>query len=326
MKVSSTMIHRELRLRGRLIRLLLPCFTEKRLRHCDRLLRRVLRGRWLGKQTVMEEISLPRQDGSSLRLCLCRSRAGVRSHAAGLLWLHGGGYAMGLPEQDFSFIDLLAGDGACVALLPDYRLSTSAPFPAALEDCYAALLWMKKNASRLGIRPDQLFVGGESAGGGLAAALCLYARDHGQVSVAFQMPLYPMLDCRNATASAIDNNAPAWNAASNEAAWRLYLGDSAPSIYSAPALAQDLANMPPLCTYVGTIDPFHDETAAYVSAMASEEIAVHFREYPGCFHGFDILCPGSSPARQAAAFLSDSFQWALAHCFAPQPPSPSKKG
>ena len=105
---------------------------------------------------------------------------------------------------------------------PGYRLSPLAPYPAALDDCFTALQYLKQHAASFGVRSDQLMVGGESAGGGLCAAVCIRARDEGAVNVAFQMPLYPMLDDRD-TASSRDNHGRVWNTRRNHLAWRLYL-------------------------------------------------------------------------------------------------------
>ena len=113
----------------------------------------------------------------------------------GVLWIHGGGYITGMPEMVYMSraVDLVRHCGA-VVVSPDYRLSGKAPYPAALMDCHSALVYLKDHAAALGVRDDQIMVGGESAGGGLAAALCLYERDRGGVRIAFQMPIYPMLD------------------------------------------------------------------------------------------------------------------------------------
>lgn len=151
-------------------------------------------------------------------------------------------------------------------------MSIDAPYPAALYDCYDALLWMKQKSTELKIRSNQIAVGGESAGGGLAAALTLYARDKKEVNIAFQIPLYPMIDDRNKTASALDNNAPIWNSRTNGWAWKLYLGDyygkDVPS-YAAAARATDYSGLPPTITFVGELEPFRDEVITYVN---------HFKE------------------------------------------------
>lgn len=144
---------------------------------------------------------ITRKDGSKLRICIYKP-LNSKNDVPGVLWLHGGGYAQGIPETFADTYKRLIEASDCVIIAPDYRLSIEAPYPAALEDSYAALLWMKSHASELGIRDNQLIVGGESAGGGLTAALTLYARDKQEVNIAFQMPLYPMIDDRMRTESA----------------------------------------------------------------------------------------------------------------------------
>ena len=146
--------------------------------------------------------------------------------APGVLWIHGGGYQSGSAKDVFvtRALSLVVRFGA-VLVAPDYRLSRKHPYPAALHDCYAALLYLKEHADELGVRTDQIMVGGESAGGGMAAALCMLARDRGDVAISFQMPLYPMLDDRD-TDSSRDNHAPNWNTKRNHKAWKRYLREA----------------------------------------------------------------------------------------------------
>ena len=186
-----------------------------------------------------------------------------------MLWVHGGGFATGMKEMVFMSraVDLVERFGA-VVVAPGYRLSWQAPYPAALHDCYATLLWMRDHAARLGVNPAQLMVGGESAGGGIAASLAMLARDRGQVRVAYQMPLYPMIDNLD-TWSSVDNHAKIWNTRRNHQAWHLYLREDAHSAsvspYAAPARQTDHAGLPPAYTFVGTAEPFYAETLAYPS-------------------------------------------------------------
>jgi acetyl esterase/lipase len=200
-----------------------------------------------------------RRDGSPLRLLVVRP-AVPREGVAGVLWIHGGGYAIGTPERSLATARRLVAAANCVVVLPDHRLSPEAPYPAALHDCYDALLWLRDHAGELGVADDQLVVGGESAGGGLTAAVTLLARDRGEVAVAVQVPLYPMIDDRP-TASSRANATPVWNTNNDDTAWDLYLGDlrggDVPA-YAAPARATDLAGLPPTLTSVGDVEPFHD--------------------------------------------------------------------
>ena len=323
MRVKTSEIRAELRFGGAMLRLMLPHFTRGLFRLGNRCLDAFVKGRWRGKRTRMHEAFVSRADGSKLRLCVCFAASGTKKDAVGLLWLHGGGFAMGVPEQGHRRVDAFAGEGDCVVVLPDYTRSTEAPYPAAAEDCYLALLWMKAHAAALGVNADQLFVGGESAGGGLTAAVCLMARDRGEASVAFGMPLYPMLDDRMTSDSMLQNNAPVWNAQSNAIAWRMYLGErfgsDCVSKYAAPARETDASDLPPMCTFIGTIEPFYDETLAYASALEQAGVSANVKVFPGCFHAFDILFWKSAAAREAQAFLMDAFLTAKGACRKAQP-------
>ncbi|MGY1739602.1 MULTISPECIES: alpha/beta hydrolase [unclassified Blastococcus] len=250
-----------------------------------------------------------RRDGSPLRLVVVRP-AVPRVGVPGVLWIHGGGYAIGTPEQSLATARRLVTAANAVVVLPDYRLSVESPYPAALDDCYDALLWLRDHAGDLGVADDQLVVGGESAGGGLTAAVTLLARDRGEVAVAFQMPLYPMIDDRP-TASSRDNTTPVWNTTTNVAAWDLYLGDlrggDVPAS-AAPARATDLAGLPPTLTFVGDIEPFHDEVVDWCRRLEAAGVPVTLEVYPGAFHGFDLVAAWAPVSRRARAFLVDGFR------------------
>ena len=308
--IANKDIHKDIRLIGGILRMFMPVYTKEKLVPLSDKCAKLMAGHWLGRSAA-ESRWVQREDGTQLRLLICRSKKGSKPLATGLLWIHGGGYAIGAPEQDFLFIDPLVGDGSCVAVLPAYTLSARKPYPAALEDCYLALKWMKEHAEELGINPTQLFVGGDSAGGGLTAALCLYARDKGEVDIAFQLPLYPMLDDRMITASSRDNDAPVWNSRANKAAWALYL-EGIPKVevpaYAAPARAENLSGLPPACTYVGTVEPFYDETVDFVRQLRDAGTEVAFREYEGCFHAFDMMGAFTKVGKDARAFLLHSFR------------------
>ena len=239
----------------------------------------------------------------------------------GILWIHGGGYISGMPSMVYitRAIHLVKKYGA-VVVSPRYRLAPRHRFPAALEDCYAALVYLKNHAEDLGVNPAQIMVGGESAGGGLTAALCMYARDRGEVSIAYQMPLYPMLDDRD-TDSSRDNHAPGWNTFWNHIGWRAYLGElGRPDVspYAAPARQTDYAGLPPAYTFVGDIEPFYCETLSYIENLRKAGIEAHVDVYPNGFHAFDMV-PFKKIGRQAAAEFERQFQYAAEHYFAPQP-------
>lgn len=323
--ITREMMHPQVREIGTLIRSILPYFKESTFRKINKVMLGIPAFRRI-RGMAFEQVYIPRAEesavGGKLRLCVY-SPLERREKVPGILWIHGGGYCIGIPEQDEGFIRRFVRWHNCVVVAPDYCLATKAPYPAALEDCYAALLWLKANAARYGINPSQLMVGGDSAGGGLTAALTIYARDKGEVSLAFQMPLYPMLDDRMLTKSSRNNDAPVWNTSSNESAWRLYLRElyQAPDIpaYAAPGRLTDFAGLPPAATYIGTLDPFHDETVAYMEGLKAAGIPAEYREFEGCYHAFDMLAPKSAPAKEAAAFLNERFEYAMQHCFSDQP-------
>ena len=173
------------------------------------------------REILVRTIRIPTAHGNIPALLLSPRTAPVE--ATGVLWLHGGGYAVGMKEMvHMSRAVGLVKRFGVVVLAPGYRLSLQSPYPAAMDDCYAALLYLKEHAAALGVRSDQIMVGGESAGGGLCAAVCIRARDTGEVNVAFQMPLYPMLDDRD-TETSRENHGRVWNTRRNHLAWRLYL-------------------------------------------------------------------------------------------------------
>ena len=164
---------------------------------------------------------------------------------------------------------------------------------------------MYDHADELGVDRNRIIVGGESAGGGLAAAICLYARDKGEIPVSFQIPLYPMLDCED-TDSSRDNHAHGWNTKKNHRGWRLYLRDLYGSDrvppYASPSRASDLSGLPPCYTYIEDGEPFYDETLTYVRKLNEAGIEAAVDVFRGNTHGFDYI-PWSRNTREAAKKL-----------------------
>ncbi len=240
-----------------------------------------------------------------------------------LLYLHGGGYALTVPEMSHFIIESFIRERDCVVVAPEYRRSLEKPYPAAIDDCYDTLKWVTENARNLGARDDQIMVAGHSAGGGLTAAITLMARDRGEVNIAFQMPIYPMIDDRMITESASDNNAPVWDSKLNSFAWGLYLkglhenGQAIP-VYAAPSRETNYSGLPPTATYVGDLEPFRDETIDYVNHLRAAGIPVEFEVFAGCFHGFDGMVPNAEVSMRAKQFMLDCFAHGVDNCFARQ--------
>ena len=260
--------------------------------------------------------------GGKIDLLILRpiTNAKPKAKTPGILWIHGGGYVTGMAGMIYMSraIHLVKKYGA-VVVTPEYRLSKEAPYPAALEDCYAALTYLKEHADELGVNDSQLMVGGESAGGGLTAALCMYARDKGEINIAYQMPLYPMIDNED-TDSSRENHAPVWNTKRNRKAWKAYLRDVRGEIppYAAPARQTDYTSLPPAYTFVGDIEPFYCETLTFVEKLQKAGVEAKVDVYPGCFHAFDMLLPFLKVSKQAAKVFETEYLFAAEHYFAPQ--------
>lgn len=238
-----------------------------------------------------------------------------REKTPDILWIHGGGYAVGMAGMVFmSRAKRLVTSYGAVVISPEYRLAGKAPYPAALEDCYAALLYLKAHAEELGCAADRIMVGGESAGGGLTAALCMLARDRGEVNIAFQMPLYPMLDNRD-TDSSRDNHGLSWNTRRNHAAWRLYLREVEGEIppYASPARQTDYSYLPPAYTFVGNREPFYCETMTYIENLRKAGVPARVDVYPTGFHAFDMLLPFRRISRQAIEAFEKQYVYAAEH-------------
>ena len=261
------------------------------------------------KSLNCKKIFIPRENGAKMRLCVMSS--GVKTgKRAGILWLHGGGYSLGAPEMAaFSFPEKLIKNINCVVVSPNYTLSAKAPYPAAFQDACAALEWMLENKEKLGIDGKKIIVGGESAGGGLACALAIYARDTGKDCFAFQIPLYPMLDDR-VTKTSYNNSAPVWGTAENKSAWQIYLEDRVMNqnvpVYAAPARENDFSFLPPVISAVGTADPFYSEDISYFNNIRSSGAEVKLFVAKGAYHAFDMLAPYAEISKAAVDFLLDS--------------------
>jgi acetyl esterase/lipase len=217
-------------------------------------------------------------------------------------FMHGGGYVFGSSEMDDLRFDRWCQELNCAGISVEYRLAPETPYPGPLEDCYAGLKWAYDHAEELGIDRARLGIGGASAGGGLAAGLALLARDRGEVPLAFQLLIYPMIDDRRTNESATWE-VPIWSPRSNEAGWRAYLGplfgrNDIPG-YAAATRANDVSGLPAAYVMVGALDGFLDEDVEYAMRMTRAGVPVELHVYPGGPHGFDGLLPGTALARRA---------------------------
>ncbi len=247
----------------------------------------------LPEDVLREERFVPGNNGDpDVRLLICRP-VKQKPGRPGIYHTHGGGFILGAPERGEPGLVSLVKELDCVVVSVAYRLSPETKFPGPLEDCYAGFSWMHKNADELGVDPQKIAIAGESAGGGLAAGLCLLARDREEYPVLFQYLAVPMLDDRTAIR---EENDPhpftgefGWNRQHNRFGWECYL-DAAPgsddiSKYAAPAREADLSGLPPTYLLTGAMDLFLPEDTDYAMRLIRCGVPTEFRIMPGAPHG-----------------------------------------
>ncbi|MGZ4513920.1 MAG: alpha/beta hydrolase [Mycobacterium sp.] len=232
---------------------------------------------------------------------------GVAGPTPALLWIHGGGYVIGNAQQDDRLCSAFSRRLGVTVGSVEYRLAPEHPYPTPLEDCYSALTWL---AALPSVDRYRVAIGGASAGGGLAAALALLARDRAEVSPAFQLLTYPMLDDRS-SATAHNPSYRLWDHRSNQFGWAAYLGDADPQV-AVPGRRDDLSGLPPAWIGVGTHDLFHDEDLAYAERLAAAGVPCHVETVPGAFHGFDLILPKAKVSRRFFDSQCGSLRAALA--------------
>ena len=232
---------------------------------------------------------------------------GVSQPGSALLWIHGGGYVLGSARQDDALCRRFTRELGITVASVDYRLAPEHPYPVPLEDCYSALTWL---AGLPAVDPARVAIGGASAGGGLAAALALLARDRDDVTPVLQLLAYPMLDDRSEAVASIPNYR-LWSPKSNRFGWAAYLGNADPQI-AVPARRDDLSGLAPAWIGVGTHDLFHDEDLAYAERLTAAGVPCDVEVVPGAFHGFDAVVPKAAVSQSFFASQCASLRTALA--------------
>jgi acetyl esterase/lipase len=252
-----------------------------------------------------EERRLPGPPGApQVPVYLINRRPGAAPRPA-ILHMHGGGYVIGDARSSVALLQPLAQELDCLVVTVEYRLAPDTPFPGALEDNYRALRWLAQNAQELGVDSRRIAVMGESAGGGHAAMLAVAARDRGEVPIAGQVLIYPMLDDRTGASATAPNSHFVWNAASNRYGWSALLGVPAGSpevpAGAVPARLAELRGLPPAFIGVGSLDLFFDEDREYARRLQAAGVPVRLEVIEGAYHGFDFFRPQAAASRRLRA-------------------------
>ena len=246
------------------------------------------------KQNIdMKDVKVSEQfidsDGQQLRMIICRPKEEI-DEAPCIIWYHGGGMVLGTADDSVAYMLDFVRQLKAVVVIPSYRLAPENPYPAGLIDCYNTLLWVEQQVHQLKISYKKIIVAGSSAGGNLCVAVSLMARDKNGPAIAFQLPLYPMLDYQNNLPSNLNSTSPlVWNYAKNAEAWSMYLRNAELiDGYASPTYAQNYEGLPPTYTFIGTVDVFRDEVISFVQRLTIANVPVEFHLYNGCTHGFEL--------------------------------------
>ena len=224
---------------------------------------------------------------------------GVSGGLPGIFFIHGGGMIMGSIETENHKAAMLCETIQSIVVSVEYRLAPENPYPAQVQDCYEALVWMSKNAAELGFDTDRLAIVGGSAGGGLAIATALMARDQEFPKLSFQMANYPMIDDRNETPSSKEiTDVGIWDRKANIEAWDWYLGGKNADEYAAPARAIDLSGLPPTFIDVGELDLFRDEDIEFAKRLLQAGVTTELHVYPGAYHASESFAPEAELSKQ----------------------------
>ncbi len=251
---------------------------------------------------LMEQRTVPGPPGDPYIEVRVLTPRGLAGPAPALYWIHGGGFVLGDVDSDLETPAHIASALGVIAVSVEYRLAPEHPFPVPVEDCYAGLSWLAEHASDLGVDPHRIAVGGQSAGGGLAAAVALMARDRGGPELCFQLLDIPVLDDRLSTPSMrAYTDTPVWDRPSAILSWRAYLGsgvggDTSP--YAAPARAADLRGLPPAYVVTCEFDPLRDEGIEYAQRLMQAGVATELHHYPGTFHWSSGAGPEAAVSRR----------------------------
>ena len=231
--------------------------------------------------------------------------------APAVFFIHGGGMYLGDLDYEHATAVKTCEELGVLVVSTGYRKAPEHPHPAQLDDCYAALCWMSDNAAALDVDPGRLVIFGGSAGGNLALATALKARDLSGPALAYVMALYPMVDHRNTSSAAEVTALGPWDRKANGEAWAWFLAGQEPDGYAAPLHAEDLAGLPPTFIDVGTADLFREESLALALRLLAAGVPTELHLYPGVYHAAEHYAPDAEPARHMWALRFRALRRAL---------------
>ncbi|MDJ0865536.1 MAG: alpha/beta hydrolase [Myxococcota bacterium] len=265
----------------------------------------------VGLRSDPENVDIEETGAGPVRVHRPTAAGGDRLPA--VMWFHGGGFLIGTPKQDDVLCRRIADELGAIVVAPEYRLAPEHPFPAALDDAYAALRWLAKRDE---VDESRIAVAGASAGGGLAAQVALHARDRGEVRLAAQILVYPMLDDRTVLRTDLDESGHRlWDNRSNRIGWSSYLGHQAGAVAASriavPSRNEDLRGLPPAWIGVGALDLFYDENMAYADRLRAADVACETITIDGVFHGFDGIVQDSSATKRFRESMFEAMRKAL---------------
>lgn len=230
-------------------------------------------------------------DGGKIRLTIYRPEV-MENNMPCLVYFHGGGFCLEDAPYIHEHMGKYAAKAECTVIFVHYRTSEKYPFPIPFTDCWEGLEYVRQNSGNLHIDRRRIAVGGDSAGGALAAACTLRSRDEGKLDICFQMLIYPVLDARMKTESMKKyTDSPVWNAPLSRKMWELYLknGTFGKRYYASPAEAEDFHDLPPAYIEVEQYDCLHDEGVDYWRNLKKTGITAELQDVKGTFHGFDVF-------------------------------------
>ena len=261
----------------------------------------------LDENVTMEERLIPGPAGEQkIRIYHAKKS---KKPAPALVYIHGGGMILGSIAGEAAISQMFCAQTGATVISVDYRKAPEFPYPCGPDDCYSAAKWVFDNASELGIDVKNIGIYGGSAGGGLALAVVLMARDRKTMNFKYMLPIYPMIDDRNETSSTHEvTEIGIWDRSANIEAWNWYLGGKPADSYAAPARATDLSGLPPAFIDVGELDAFRVEDAEFALRLLKSGVACEFRIYPGAYHGSEIFAPEADLSKRIVAGRVDALK------------------